>query len=749
MSNKIPFLSLVILSLLLITTSAALPFTKLNTTINIYFSEDDPVYSFDRKIRHVFQEDQFFVFMFEGDDLLDNDFLKKLSTAASEIKKIEYVRRVFSLSTIEQISATPDGFEIIPLFDPIRDIELSIADKRKKILGDRNAVNYVISKDAKSLAMIVRVDDQLDSMKLSNVRQEIFQVLKKENLEESIGAVSGISEMYDLQFQTTLDTLKTFIPLMSLVSMGLILWLFPKFLIIALSGTVITIASQFPVFLLNILGKDYTMTHTLIPPLMSALSVALLIHYFSKVKHYCLLGNSTRDVAFKARDIIRKPALYTVLTTAAGLATLGLSPVPPIQSFGTTSACGVVLIYFLVVFLLPPIVAKWGSRTPWNRNSSIDRTLNKVTRNTARFAIRRAWLTLLLALITLGIGTYYIPKVKVETDVFRFFSYDHPINVDTRKIEKQLSGVTPLDLYLEGDTVDFFKNPEALQYVIDLQNWLETLPEIDRTTSAATMIEDMNAAFNDGNLAYRTIPNDTNLISQYLFIYDGTDLFELINRDYNKTRIAISLNVHETNKISSVLKKIRDHIEEHTYPGLSTEMAGFGALYVSLSEMVVKTQLYSLGTALGIILFIMFALFRSMKDAFLCMIPNIAPVMLCFTLMGFLGIWLDIGTALIAAICVGIAVDDTIHLYHTYKERLLAGRSHVFSLMRAYQNAGKAIAATTLVLFCEFGIVMLSDFLPVSNFGLLSAFSVLMALVFDLFVLPAVIIVLWKLKIIK
>jgi predicted RND superfamily exporter protein len=155
---------------------------------------------------------------------------------------------------------------------------------------------------------------------------------------------------------------------------------------------------------------------------------------------------------------------------------------------------------------------------------------------------------------------------------------------------------------------------------------------------------------------------------------------------------------------------------------------------------------------LSLIFLLMLILWRSLGDALLCMIPNASPIVLIFIVMGISGIWLDMATAMIASVAVGIAVDDTIHVYHGYSKRRRAGVRPVLALVRTYRQAGRAVMTSTIILTAQFMILVMSLFKPTTHFGLLTSIGLWAALLFDLLLLPALLILLtigkrnWKLS---
>ena len=365
-----------------------------------------------------------------------------------------------------------------------------------------------------------------------------------------------------------------------------------------------------------------------------------------------------------------------------------------------------------------------------------------VVRHLYRTGIRYPVWVLGLTVILLGAGTPALWNIKVETSLQEFFAPDHPTRRDTDHFESIMTGTGSLDVIFETQERDGLKKPEYLAFMRSFQSWAEELPEVDKTVSAADFIEEMHWGFNAENPAFRTIPEDPQLVSQYLFIYDGNNLYDFVDRDFRISHVSISINTHPANEIATVMDKLRGYLSEHAPSGLQWEIAGYSRLFADMEELLVKGQIYSLWGALILIILLMLFLWRSLGGALLCMIPNMSPILLIFIVMGLFGLWLDMATAMIASIAVGIAVDDTIHVYHGYIKRMNAGARPVQALARTFSQAGRAVVTTTIILSAQFMILVLSLFQPTTHFGLLTSVGLWAALVFDLLLLPAMLIVL-------
>ena len=402
-------------------------------------------------------------------------------------------------------------------------------------------------------------------------------------------------------------------------------------------------------------------------------------------------------------------------------------------------------IYLVVVVILPPIITVWDS-APWPKTGAGLRWIAIVVRHLYRTGLRYPVWVIGLTVIVLAAGVPALWNVKVETNLQEFFAPDHPIRQDTDYFESMMSGTDNLDVILETAERDGLKKPEYLAFMRAFQSWAEALPAVDKTVSAADFIEEIHWGFNAEDPAFRSIPDDPQLVSQYLFIYDGDDLFDFVDHEFRTSHVSLSINTHPANEIAALMDKIRGYMSDHAPPGLQWEIAGNSRLFADMEELLVKGQVYSLWGSLILIFLLMLFLWRSLGGALLCMIPYVSPILLIFIVMGLFGFWLDMATAMIASVAVGIAVDDTIHVYHGYIRRLNAGVRPVTALARTYSQAGRAVVTTIVILSAQFMILISSLFQPTSHFGLLTSIGLWAALVFDLLLLPSILIVLANIR---
>lgn len=718
---------------------------EFNNAPVLYFPKDSPAAVLEREIRAEFPNDELLIALFSGADLYSGKSLRALDDLSQEMERYPVVDRVFSVTRIDHIAATEDGFTVERLVDAENLSERSEQAWRERVLSDRFAPGWLASRDGTVLALVVRVKPLKESRERVALENHLHDSAKQVGLDRQMIAVAGPVALDAAEFHSMINDSIMFTPLVVILGLELLLWVVGRFRPMLIGAVAMSTVVVSCVALISAVGQPYTLVTAMVPTLLSAYTVANLLHLYAALQRMRHAGfRRPRRVIYASR-LVHKPAFFNLLSTVAGMASLLLVPIPPVQVFGLVSAFGTLMIYLVVFYLVPPLLVAYDTG-PWPKSSAGFAWTKRISYGLASFSIRHAGWVVLGIVLVVGLGVPQILKVNVESNLLKFFDENHSISRSTQVIEDRLVGVGSMEIIIDGPGRDAFKNADTLRHVKKLQNWVESLPEVDRAMSMADLVEEMNWAFHGEDPAYRAVPADSKLLSQLLLIYDGNDLDELVNKEYQRARILLNLNVHGANELSAAIEKIRAHVAGNAYPGLKFDIGGFGRQFSDQQELLVIGQLHSFAGAFGQIFLIMLVLWRSLPSAVISMLPNLAPLTVVFILMGSLGIYLDMATVLIASVLLGITVDDTIHFFHQYQERRKKGRGVVFSLARSFEASGRAVVAISLLLVSQFLLLVASHFQPTVHFGLLTATGLLAGQVFELLLLPALIVLWGKLK---
>lgn len=728
--------ALVLFILLFLLPGFFLPAIVVNNAPEIYFPADNPAVKYERELRDHFPNDQFVYVLLRGKGLYEHDALRRMGKAVQRLERDPLIERVLSVVSSDHIRADDMGFTVEPLID-VRNLEERTPTQwRERVLSDRFAKRAVAGSDGESLGIMVRPVKLSDSLTRQQVQGKIDVVLKEEGLEPVVVGMAGPLPLDVAQLEALIRDNLAFSPLTTAMVMFVIWLLFRSWGVVGWTLATIMVVSPLPVVLLIAFQRPYTMVDSMVVPLTMALAASLLIHFWSALRLAHKNGLRRREAVDWAVALVRKPSLMATTMAFLGLASLALTPITPIRDFGLAAAAGAALGYLVVMHLLPPILGRWF-RGDMTHDAQGMRWIDIAIAHLPEWGIRRAG-TVIVAVVLVSAGALaLISQIRVDTDMLNFFKPDHPLTRSTKAIEQSIAGVTPLEIVVEANHPDALKDPELLKQMADLRRWLEARPEIDRAIALSDIVEEMHRAFNEGDDTYRVVPDKRDLIAQYLLLYDGRDLYDLVNHDFDTARIVMSVNVHETSKVVALVKQLEAHLASQAKPGVTYTVAGFGRLLADQEILLVRGQLNSLGGAL-LTIFLMFTLmFRSLKAGLICLLPNLSPVLFTYAILVLLGLRLDIATALIAAVAIGVAVEDTIHLYSGYLRAKDKAYGTVRSLLISYRHAGGPSIATTLVLLMTFALFGLSSFRPTQNFGLLTLVGLFGAMCLNLLLLPA------------
>ena len=733
-----PLAALAVLALM-VSSLLVLSDLRFNNSPEVYYPADAEAVKLRDQLRRDFPSDEVLTVLFRGDDLYEPDFLQRLARLTDTLHRSPDVDRVITVTTMERISGASDGFAVERLVSPQLLRSATPEQVKERVMGDRFAPGALASRDGRHMAMVVRPKALTESGQRLALSLAVARAINDVGLRDHYAGEAGPVTMDVLQLESMLSDTARFLPLTAAVALGLLAWVVGRWRPVVVGALAMGTVVLTTLAAVSLSGRPYTMASAILPSLLAAYTVVTLLHLYAGIQRAQRSTSSAAEAVDEALRETLQPCLFNVVTTSAGLLSLLLVPIPPIQVFGVAGALGTVVVFITVYGLMPPLLRRFPGPA-WPQKGSGLGVLGRVARRVTHFSLRYPKSVLLLSVALVALAAPQVMKVQVETDMLAFFAPEHRINVHTRLIEETLVGVTSLEISLQAQDRDAFQSVDMLRQVKALQSWLDEQPEVDRSGSMVEVVEEMHWAMNRERPGFRTLPSNDRLLRQYLLVYDGEDLYELVNRDFQHTRIMLNLNVHGTHAIREVIDRIQARLQAQPLPGVKADVGGYGRLLADQIDLLVDGQTRSFAGAFAQIFLIMMLLWRSPKGAALCMVPNLAPLFFIFVLMGALAIRLDSATVMIASVVLGITVDDTIHLFHGFRRRLKQGMSPVFAIARSYEATGRAVLATSAILVGQFMLLALSDFVPTANFGLMTAAGLAAGLAFELILLPALLV---------
>ncbi len=739
-SARYPVLSLILCIIFAIPFIYRLPQVKTVDNVDYFTIQNDPDELFYQSFKRTFGNDEFFLVSFQKQNLFTKQNLEILKSITKKLEEIPEARRVRSLANVDDIVGGEDFFEVRKFLEEIPDTNSGLENLKKRALQNPLYVGNLISKDGKVTAIAILTQDKPE--------EESYRKILISKCEHALKNYQNKIRKFYLAGWTTIDLnlsqymkqdILVFIPVTYLM-ITLTLYLVFRNIWLTLIGIInISICLGTTMGLFPIIGIKINNVTTIVPPLVMALALSDTVHIFSHLKKKLLyIYPSSQDALTNIIDRLITPCFLTSLTTGIGFLSLAVSKITPIREFALVSSAGMVIEFIFSFFFLPPLLVLLPAEKIFPEHQQ-SKGFSVFLKQLATF-IRKYKKVIVPACSALIIISCILAlRIQVETNLVNYFKKTSPVRIAIDFVERHLSGVGTLDISLQSNQEDAFKNPVNLRVIENLQNFVNSIDGIDKTMSFVDFIKQMNKAFHNENDKYFKIPETKQLVAQYLLLYDSDEIQDFINDTYDHARISIRTSKHSSTEQKMIIDKIRNFLKHFPNNSLKIRITGRALQQVNTIGALVKGQVYSLSLAAILIIVIMFLALRSLSIGFLSIIPNIFPIALNFGIMGIAGIPLNTATALIATVALGIAVDDTIHFLSTYREQRKQGHSHAKAAENVILYKGQAIISSSLILCIGFGVLMLSRFMPTLYFGFLSTLIMITALIGDMLFLPALI----------
>ena len=498
------------------------------------------------------------------------------------------------------------------------------------------------------------------------------------------------------------------------------------------------------------------------------ITISLIIHLIVRYQdlNQSKPGQDQKQLVRQTVGFMALPCFYTSITTIVAFCSLLVSGIRPVIDFGWTMTIGISLAFVLNFTFFPAALVLLS---PEISSSGKDRT-RIFTLAVAAFIKRHQKIILCGSFLLAIVSMIGISKLEVENRFIDHFKSNTEIYKGMQVIDRQLGGTTPLNIVMnpdqkyfeylkeveqnkeeedfddpfadEGDSaeINFWFNSNMLDRVEKIHDYLESLPEVGKVQSISTLVKvftqlDKGRKPDDYDLALirKLMPENVkdSLVNPYL------------SEDANQIHINMRLIESNPNlRRSDLIEKIRKHlVEELKFAPETIQFTGMVVLYNNMLQSLYRSQILTIGVVVFAIMVMFMILFRSFSLALIGIIPNLLAAGTVLSLMGWLGIPLDMMTITIAAITVGIAVDNTIHYIHRFKKEFKVDQNYLETMDRCHGSIGKAMYYTSVTITLGFSILALSEFMPTIYFGLLTGAAMVIALLGALALLPLLIVV--------
>jgi len=709
---------------------------KINADILSSLPDDDPVALLYKNIGKEFGGNELGMIVLETDDIFKKEVLEHVKQITDTLKYSDGISTVTSLTDVIDIKGSEWGIEIGKLVDEydMPDTQQELDSLKHRVFSKEMYKGSIVSEDGTSTLIMFTMLDDIDKQQVaSEIKEKIIGL----NLPEEL-YFGGLPMMMNDVSDLIMSDIVRLIPIVFLL-IALILFISfrtTRGVILPLVTSLISVI--WTLGIMTLFGYEITMISNIIPIILLAVGSAYTIHVLNRINQ-CKEKDRKKALIIALAYIIT-PVIIAAVTTAIGFLSFVFGAyLTMIRDFGIFTALGVFFALLLSVFFVPALISAFSmykSAAQLSRNGvekksflsnkillPLQKTLSKHPK-----LILTAWAILLL--LTIG-GVFKIQRSINMTD---YFKKGNATRVTEDIMQEKFGGSLPVFVVFKGD----IQSPEVLRTIKRTQDYMETIPGIDKTQSIADLIEEMNDVMGEGKL----IPDERAKIENLWFLLDGQEIMEqLVTNELDKAIIQSKFASADSKLMADFEDAMESFIIENSIENCTIELTGMPAVYGRLDSSLISSQISSLLIAIIMVLIIVGLLLRSFAKGIYATIPIIATIIILFGFMGFTGIPLDIATVLVASIALGIGIDYSIHIITHFNHSFNGnGGDATKAIEETIMVSGKAIIINVASVAAGFLVLLFSELVPLQNFGLLVALSMIGSGLGALTLLPVILI---------
>jgi len=755
------------------------PQIKMDTSTEGFMHDDDPVLLEYNEFRAQFGRDERIVLALKSDKIFTVEFLNTLRDLHEEIEeKVPYLNDVTSLYNVRNTRGdgdkliTDDLLEFMPVTQ--EDVDLIKA----QTMASHFYKDLFISQDGQMTTMVIETDaythvgekeESIDSAftegfdetdteantpkafltdaenaELIAILKEITKKYEAKGLEIYVAGSPAVNNALKAQMSADMQkfTKATFIII--------VIFLFIMF------RRVSTVVYPLLVIIFSLLttigtmawaGVAFKLPTQIVPSLLLAVSVGATVHILSIFfDRFNKTGDKREALSFTMGHSGLAIAMTSV-TTAIGVGSFAGSEMAPQADMGIYASLGVMISLFLTLTLLPALLSLTRLKQKPQKKAS---KLDYIMKSMAVFPVKyyKGIIVVSFALVTVAL--FASSKLALTHDPLVWFQEDNINRISTNVIDKHMNGTVTIEAVMDTEVENGWNNPQRLKKLnelsLELEQYVDEYTHIGKVISIATIVKETNRALHSNDEKSYIIPDDENLVAQELLLFENSgsdDLEDVLDSQFSKARISIKLPWTGAVKARTVLDHVKKRVTE-TFPDEKVVITGMIPLLINTFSNAVNSSAKSYLIAFIAISFMMMLILGSVRIGLLSMIPNLTPIILGLLMMYVLDIPLDVFTLLIGSIAIGLAVDDTIHFMHNFRRYYLQSGDAAKAIEQTFFTTGKAMLITTIVLSLGFYSYLFGEMVAVQNFGLLTGSVIVMALLSDLLLAPALMIVVAK-----
>lgn len=718
----------------------------IDNSVGVWFQGDDPELKTYQSYNQDFGEREWTLLMLETASIYNPAFLKSLAEISARMEQLPHVLKVTSITTVrDNFITSEEELEYRKIYPQTKEESGLISNQQlnemHRLLRANPVFDNNLIQEDKDTHTVVIIQNDNFIYDPSRFRLELVDAIN-DILEQypqitnySLAGTTVVNAELNRAAERDVYIYYTLISLLLFVFAWLNFHNF-KDLIVMFA---VVLGSVVPSMgLIAFMNIPYNMITVMLPTILVSLAVAGVVHIINEF--HSQYRQQSRKLAVKnAIRQLWKPCMYTTLTTVFGFASLTVSTVEPIFQLGLYAGIGIFLAWITSLTVAPVLLyIFWPQQKPVSQQQNL--FTNKLVNPDGLYLYKPIKLGLFICLLIplLGLG-----KLETDTNYTRFFDDSTRVTEAYKRIEESGFAQNPISVVIEYPQEYGFPDKNYFRSVLEFEKQLAVLPQVIKIISTNNLLRQIDKAFNTKYASDSAFEQyDSDQISQLLFLGElsaNDDLDDLLLKNKSKAQIIVLTPYMSSKELETFRLQIQQLKDRYLPQALNLYVTGTTVLWANMDKQVSNTQLYSLAGISVFLLLMFISLLRSFRLVTIAILVNALPLAITLGIMGLVGVKINIATALIGGITLGVVVDDTIHLFSRIELFLNQGQGIAIAVKNAIGHVGKSIINTTVIIAGGFACLATSSFLPSAQFGAFVTLAIIIALVLDIYIAPILI----------
>ncbi len=750
-----------------------------DTSTEGFLKKDDSYRIAYDKFRDQFGREEKALIIIKTDNIFDVEFIKTLDKLHKELENnLPYLKEVNSLinarNTIgdEESLIVDDLFDKLPENQKIMNIKKNLAYNnpllKDLLISDKGDITAIIidsntysSEGIKPVSEEDEFSDEFSETETKNIKLKYLTSTENEAISRKAQEI--VEKYTDDNFQTYVsgtiiitDKLKSsmqqdmqFFVKILIVSIALLLLvLFRRASAVALPMIAAALAIVSTISMMSVFNAPITIVTQILPSFLLSVTIGASVHFLSIFyKKYDL----TKDKKASLRHTMGHSGLaiiMTSITTAIGLFSFSFSGVEPIANLGLFTSIGIMIGLVFSIVLLPALLSIFSIKTKDIKikdDKAQEGLMDRVLLYISHISVYYPKTIITISAIIIITAIFIATNMRFSHNPMNWFKPDAKVKIATDLVDREFKGSSTIEIIIDTKKENGLYDPKILKAIENFSNDLLTIKSekyyIGKTLSIIDILKETNKALHGNDEKHYSIPKDRNLIAQELFLFSNSgsdDMENFVDSKFSQARITAKTPSLDAIYYAKLQQEINEKIKIHFNNDIETYTTGVASMLSRVMSAAIYSSAFSYMMAYFAITIMMILLLGNIKMGLISMIPNTTPILFMVTVMVVFDMPLDLFTMLIGSIAIGLAVDDTVHFMHGFNKYYKEYKDVDIAVKKTLLSTGRAIMVTTIILSIGFLVFTGSSMLNLFNFGVLTAIAVIMALVADFFLMPAI-----------